>query len=170
MELGAEIVVSKHLAHASALAHSDTAKSAPSMEQAAKRPDKNEVDVGVGEEGQNLDDSATEANQKRMKHLTEVQNDLDEKDKKLKDMQMNRLQSKLRYFIRIEKELRQKIRDVTEKDENLITILEDAICFGKVLFVIKPVVSQQVSSIQAKVEAACETLYAQRDHEHQDDL
>lgn len=86
MELGAEIVVSKHLAHASALAHSDTAKSAPSMEQAAKRPDKNEVDVGVGEEGQNLDDSTTEANQKRMKHLTEVQNDLDEKDKKLKDM------------------------------------------------------------------------------------
>ena len=62
MELGTEIVVSKHLAVSSALTHSDTAKSAPSMEQAAKRPDKNEVDVVVGEDGQNLDDSTTEAN------------------------------------------------------------------------------------------------------------
>ena len=57
-------------------------------------------------------------------------------------MQMNRLQTKLRYFIRIEKELRQKIRNVTEKDENLVTILEEAICFGKVLFIIKPVASE----------------------------
>ena len=70
-----------------------------------------------------------------------MQSKLDEKDKKIKDMQMNRLQSKLRYFIRIEKELRQKIKDVTEKDENLVTKLEDAICFGKILFVIKPVIS-----------------------------
>ena len=70
-----------------------------------------------------------------------MQSKLDEKDKKIKDMQMNRLQSKLRYFIRIEKELRQKIKDVTEKDENLVTKLEEAICFGKVLFVIKPVIS-----------------------------
>jgi len=58
---------------------------------------------------------------------------------------MNRLQLKLRYFINIEKELRQKIKDVTDKDENLVTILEEAICFGKVLFVIKPVVSQKIS-------------------------
>ena len=83
---------------------------------------------------------------------------------------MNRLQSKLRYFIRIEKELRQKIKDVTEKDENLVTILEDAICFGKVLFVIKPVVSQQVKSIQQKVMIECDDLYVSRDQDNQENL
>ena len=95
-----------------------------------------------------------------------MQSKLDEKDKKIKDMQMNRLQSKLRYFIRIEKELRQKIKDVTEKDENLVNKLEDAICFGKVLFVIKPVISQQLIDIQGRIEQECSTLYQSRDLEN----
>ena len=54
---------------------------------------------------------------------------------------MSRLQGKLRDFIRIEKELRQEIENVTDKDKNLVEILENTICFGKVLFVIKPVIS-----------------------------
>ena len=56
---------------------------------------------------------------------------------------MNRLQLKLRYFIDIEKELRLKIKTITEKDEILVNTLEEAICFGKVLFVLTPVVSQE---------------------------
>jgi len=60
---------------------------------------------------------------------------------------MNRLQGKLRYFIQIEKELRKEIENVTEKDKNLVQVLENAICFGKVLFVIRPVVSQSLASI-----------------------
>lgn len=43
------------------------------------------------EENENLDDSTAEADTKRRKHIDEVQSKLDEKDKKLKDMQMNRL-------------------------------------------------------------------------------
>ena len=85
-------------------------------------------------------------------------------------MQMNRLQTKLRYFIRIEKELRQKIRNVTEKDENLVTILEEAICFGKVLFIIKPVASQKISAIQQKVQNECINLFRTRESENANNL
>ena len=102
--------------------------------------------------------------------MIETQNNLDEKDKKIKDMQMNRLQSKLRYFIRIEKELRQKIKDVRDKDQNLVTILENAICFGKVLFVVKPVVSQQLQGIQTRVEGECDEMYSLRDFENKEQL
>ena len=49
----------------------------------------------LGNEHQNstsaLNDSTTLANQKRMKHLSEQSNMIDEKDKKLKEMQMLRL-------------------------------------------------------------------------------
>lgn len=122
-------------------------------------------------DAENMDgDNETQDKKKRQKQISEVQAKLDEKDKKIKDMQMNRLQSKLRYFIRIEKELRQKIKDVTEKDENLVTKLEDAICFGKVLFVIKPVISQQVRGIQGRIEQECSTLYQARDLENQENL
>ena len=126
---------------------------ATSNELVKQSPTKNEVEVVGGEEGENLNDSWTEVHQKRLKHMTEVKSKLDEKDNKLKDMQMNRLQQKLRYFINIEKELRQKIKNVTEKDEILVNTLEEALCFGKVLFVIKPVVSQQLSSIAVRMEA-----------------
>ena len=169
-----DIVVNKHLAVQNSLIHQDTQKSASNLSNSrvekADHQEKDEEGVAVGESGENLDDSATEANQKRLKHMTEVQGKLDEKDKKIKDMQMNRLQSKLRYFIRIEKELRQKIKDVTDKDENLVTILEDAICFGKVLFVIRPVVSQRVASIQQNVMVECDDLYVSRDHGNQESL
>jgi len=74
----------------------------------------------------------------------------------------------MRYFIRIEKELRAAIENVTEKDKNLVQILENAICFGKVLFVIKPVVSQQLASITNKVDVECGKLYKNRDSENWD--
>ena len=69
---------------------------------------KEDVNPIVGDvDGDNMDgDLDTQDKQKRLKQISLVQSQLDEKDKKIKDMQMNRLQSKLRYFIRIEKELR----------------------------------------------------------------
>ena len=83
---------------------------------------------------------------------------------------MSRLQGKLRDFIRIEKELRQEIENVTDKDKNLVEILENTICFGKVLFVIKPVITQSLTNIQAKVEIECHNMYENRDSETQDTI
>lgn len=149
--------------------HQDTQLS--NAVDSVKQPQKNEIQAQpIREEGDQIDESPMEANQKRLKNMSEVQGSLDEKDKKLKDMQMNRLQGKLRYFIRIEKELRAEIENVTEKDKNLVQILENAICFGKVLFVIKPVVSQQLGSITNKVDVECGKLYKNRDSENWDQL
>ena len=84
-----------------------TSQAEPNVAKANADGKQETAEHAAGDAGaENLDDSTTEANQKRLKHMSEVQGKLDEKDKKLKDMQMNRLQTKLRYFIRIEKELR----------------------------------------------------------------
>ena len=99
-----------------------------------------------------LDDSTTQATQKRLKHLSEQQTQIDEKDKKLKEMQMLRLQGKLRDFIRIEKELRLKIKNVEDKDRNLVAKLEEALCFGKMIFMLKPVISKHVKQIKNGIE------------------
>jgi hypothetical protein len=61
---------------------------------------------------------------------------------------MGRLQAKLRDFIRIEKELQSKIKEVTQKDENLVSKLEEAICFGKLLFIMNPVDTKSTKDIQ----------------------
>ena len=67
-------------------------------------------------------------------------------------MQMLRLQGKLRDFIRIEKELRLKIKNVEDKDRNLVTKLEEALCFGKMIFMLKPVISKHVKQIKNGIE------------------
>lgn len=51
-----------------------------------------------------------------------------------------------------------------------MSVLEDAICFGKVLFVIKPVVSQRVATVQTKLESECEALFSGREQESYENL
>ena len=48
---------------------------------------------------------------------------------------MRRLQAKVRDYIAVENNFRTKIETITTRDENLIQILEQAVCFGKILFV-----------------------------------
>ena len=108
-----------------------------------------------------LNDSTTQANQKRLKHLSEQQNKIDDKDKKLKEMQMLRLQGKLRDFIRIEKELRAKIKSVEDRDKNLVSKLEEAICFGKLIFMLKPLASKHIRQIRVGIESSFEQVLNQ---------
>lgn len=72
---------------------------------------------------------------------------------------MLRLQGKLRDFIQIEKELRQKIKHVQDKDENLVSKLEEALCFGKLIFMMKPVVSKHVKQIKGGIESDFEAEF-----------
>jgi hypothetical protein len=61
---------------------------------------------------------------------------------------MRRLQSKVRDFIKIEQELKTKIKEIEQRDEKLINELETALCFGKIMFMLKP----QIQTIQTKIE------------------
>ena len=65
---------------------------------------------------------------------------------------MQRLQSKVRDFIKIEKDLRRLIKDVEIKDQNLVEKLEDAACFGKVLFVVTPFSSQVSKQVEKRIK------------------
>ena len=53
-----------------------------------------------------------------------------EKEMKLKDTQMRRLQERVRAFVGIEKDLRVTLENVTKKDKKLVNSIENAVCFG----------------------------------------
>ena len=44
----------------------------------------------------------------------------------------------MRDFIKIEQELKSKIQEIEQRDQKLINELETALCFGKVMFMLKP--------------------------------
>mgnify|MGYP001447344909 FL=1 len=83
---------------------------------------------------------------------------------------MLRLQGKLRDFIRIEKELRMKIKNVQDKDENLVSKLEEALCFGKMIFMLKPVVSKHMKQIKSVIENDFETEFSHQEHDQNMEL
>jgi hypothetical protein len=53
-----------------------------------------------------------------------------EKEMKLKDTQMRRLQERVRAFVGIEKDLRVTLENVTQRDKKLVNSIENAVCFG----------------------------------------
>lgn len=68
-------MVSKHLAVSNSLIHQDTLKSASlsnSQGDKVEQQTKDEPIAEVDENGENLDDSITEAKEKRVKHMNEV--------------------------------------------------------------------------------------------------
>ena len=65
---------------------------------------------------------------------------------------MKRLQEKVREFISIEKDLREKIMDVERKDRSLIYKLEEALCFGKVVIVMRPLFSDKCDQILRQIK------------------
>ncbi len=82
---------------------------------------------------------------------------------KLKDAQMRRLQTKVRDFIKMEQELKTKIKEVTERDQKLINELETATCFGKVLFTIKPTLQVIQKNIEKTLLSDYRKEYNQRE-------
>jgi hypothetical protein len=61
---------------------------------------------------------------------------------------MRRLQAKVRDYITVEKDFRTKIKTITARNETLIDLLEQAVCFGKILFVSRPVLSQNYKHLE----------------------
>jgi uncharacterized protein (DUF1919 family) len=76
-------------------------------------------------------------------------------------------------FIGIEQDLRFKIRQAEKLDENLVSKLEDALCFGKMIFVMKPIMSKSLSSLEKRLKKQFSEsfLLREEDHlkQHQDD-
>jgi hypothetical protein len=73
------------------LTNIDKAKEDAQAAKEAKEEAKRLAAEKAKEERKKNNDSWTELHQRRLKHMSEVQGKLDEKDNKLKDMQMNRL-------------------------------------------------------------------------------
>ncbi len=116
MGIEQDIFINKH--YAGQLVTQDTQNTNHSLthEPATKLPGSKDQGqrLTITEEADPMDDNPEQATKKRQKNMHERQDSLDEKDKKLKDLQMNRLQGKLLYFIQIEKDLRAKIEKVTD--------------------------------------------------------
>ena len=83
---------------------------------------------------------------------------------------MGRLQAKLRDFIRIEKKLQGEIKEITMKDDRLVSQLEEAICFGKLLFVAKPVQSQEFEATYDLINRNAEQLFKSKVDERKEKL
>ena len=67
---------------------------------------------------------------------------------KLKDATLQRLQTSLRECINHDQKITEKITAIEEKQSSIINKLEDAVCFGKVLFVMQPIIDQSQRSIE----------------------
>ena len=82
---------------------------------------------------------------------------------KLKDAQMRRLQGKVRDFIKMEKELKERVAVVEKQDMNLVSKLEQAMCFGKVLFITKPILTDMQKAIQSTILSKHRDEFRKRD-------
>jgi hypothetical protein len=51
---------------------------------------------------------------------------------------MRRLQAKVRDYMKIESQLTEKMNLVQSRDENFMNKLENALCFGKMMVMLKP--------------------------------
>jgi hypothetical protein len=58
---------------------------------------------------------------------------------------MQRLQLKVKEFINVERDLRDKLKEAELKDQNLVLKLEEALCFGKMIFVRKPIIKKSLA-------------------------
>lgn len=62
-----------------------------------------------------------------------IKEQLGDAESKLKDAQLQRLQEKVKGFAQTEKALRLQISEIERRDESLVTKLETAVCFGKIM-------------------------------------
>lgn len=60
---------------------------------------------------------------------------------KLRDTQIDRLQTRLREFITFEHQINYRVTEIEKKEACMVSKLENAICFGKAFFVMTALVS-----------------------------
>ncbi|CDW77822.1 UNKNOWN [Stylonychia lemnae] len=87
-----------------------------------------------------------------IREIQRIKEQLGGAEQKLKDAQLSRLQEKVKGFAQTEKQLRQQLNEVESRDESLISKIESAVCFGKVMLSLKPVVVRSMVSIQSSVQ------------------
>lgn len=83
--------------------------------------------------------------------MHEVQSKLDQNDRKMKEQDMLKLQVKVKELITEQRDLRAKLHDFEQMDQSLLCKLEEALCFGKIIFLIKPLQRVALKDIQAQV-------------------
>lgn len=96
-------------------------------------------------------DSTTKAIQERQNMMYEVQIKLDQNDRAMKEQTMQKLQAKVKELMTEQRDLRAKLRDFEQEDQSLICKLEEALCFGKIIFLMKPLQRIPLKDIQAQV-------------------
>mmetsp|Transcript_42285 Transcript_42285/g.40506 ORF Transcript_42285/g.40506 Transcript_42285/m.40506 type:complete len:136 (-) Transcript_42285:1730-2137(-) len=77
-------------------------------------------------------------NEESNREIQKIKDQLGVTESKLKDVQLSRLQEKVKGFAQTERQLRTQIQEVEKKDEKLLEKIEKGVCFGKVMFTSKP--------------------------------
>jgi hypothetical protein len=107
-----------------------------------------QAQVTPGKEGE---DESAKAFQQRQTMMNEEQSKLDQADRKLKEADLQKLQLKVKELITDQRDLRSQLQEFERKDHNLICRLEDAICFGKLIFIMKPMLTVTLKEIKNQV-------------------
>ena len=55
-------------------------------------------------------------------------------------------------FSQTERSLRAKIQEIEQKDEQLLHKMEEALCFGKIMFTSKPVIVKGIKALKSNIQ------------------
>ena len=70
----------------------------------------------------------------------------------MKDAQLQRLQEKVKGFAATEKNLRIQIQEIEKRDESMVTKLETAVCFGKIMITSRPLIVNEFGRIMNDIK------------------
>jgi hypothetical protein len=91
-----------------------------------------------------------------------IKEQLGDAESKLKDAQLQRLQEKVKGFAQTEKALRMQIGEIERRDESLISKLETAVCFGKIMISQRPIRVKAFGELLSEVKYQAVDLPLQR--------
>jgi len=97
-------------------------------------------------------DSSVAKQEDSMREIQRIKEQLGGAESKLKDAQLTRLQEKVKSFAKTEKTLRQTISEIEQRDESLVSKLENALCFGKVMVTQRPLLVKSFASLLSAVQ------------------
>ena len=72
------------------------------------------------------------------------------------------MQEKVKGFAATEKQLRTQVIEVEKRDESLVTKIENAVCFGKVMITSRPLIVSDFGDLLSEIKYHALDLYIQR--------
>ena len=81
-----------------------------------------------------------------------IKDQLGDAESKLKDAQLQRLEEKVKGFAATEKQLRMQVMEVEKRDESLVTKIENAVCFGKVVITSRPLIVHEFGDLLSEIK------------------